>query len=154
MKLKRKFSTVIYIFLFIALILFSACKNSKNSENTKKSEAIQSHQQELQSLLDSQNFNGKQKYSLIKQIADTLRDEKDYQGLILFLTDWVDKNPDDMYNSYWLLMTADAYLAQGAEPVAEYYFDRILQQCQDLLVKGNSVHFICLQNLIQITSEN
>ena len=80
-----------------------------------------------------------------------MRDEKDYQGLILFLTDWVDKNPDDMYNSYWLLMTADAYLAQGAEPVAEYYFDRILQQCPDLLIKGNSAHFICLQKLIQIS---
>ena len=131
----------------LILILFSACKPAKNT----KTESIQKHQQELQALLNSQNFIGKQKYSLIKQIADTLRDEKDYQGLILFLTDWVDNNPDDMYNSYWLLMTAYAYLSTGAEPVAEYYFDRILQQCQDLLIKGNSVHFICLQNLIQIS---
>ena len=151
MKLKRIFTIVLYISLFLTLTLFSACKNSKTSKNTKKSEALQNHQQELQNLLESQTINGKQKYSLIKQIADTLRSEKDYQGLILFLTDWVDKNPDDMYNSYWLLMTADAYLAQGAEPVAEYYFDRILQQCPDLLIKGNSAHFICLQKLIQIS---
>ena len=48
-------------------------------------------------------------------------------------------------------MTAYAYMSSGAEPVAEYYFDRILQGYQDLLVKGNSVHFICLQNLIQIS---
>ncbi len=151
MILKRKITPYIYIFFFTILFIFSACKNTKNTGNNKKSASIQSHQQELQSLLDSQTFNGKQKYSLIKQIADTLRDEKDYQGLILFLTDWVDNNPDDMYNSYWLLMTADAYLAQGAEPVAEYYFDRILQQCPDLLIKGNSAHFICLQKLIQIS---
>ena len=123
MKLKRTVNFTIYILILTILFLFSACKNTRN---TKKSESIQNHQQELQNLLDSQTFNGKQKYSLIKQIADTLREEKDYQGLILFLTDWVDENPDDMYNSYWLLMTADAYLAQGAEPVAEYYFDRIL----------------------------
>ena len=102
-------------------------------------------------LLESENLNEKQRYSIIKQIADTLRDKKDYQGLVLFLTDWVDKNPDNMYNSYWLLMTADAYLSMGAEPVAEYYFDRILQQCPDLMIKGNSAHYICLQKLIQIS---
>ena len=77
MKLKRNFTIVLYILLFITFILFSACKNSKTSKNTKKSEALQNHQQELQTLLDSQTFNGKQKYSLIKQIADTLRSEKD-----------------------------------------------------------------------------
>jgi hypothetical protein len=119
MKLKRNFTNLLYISVFILLILFSACKNTKTSKNSKKSDKVQNHQQELQELLDSQTFNGKQKYSLIKQIADTLRSEKDYQGLILFLTDWVDKNPDDMYNSYWLLMTAHAYLSLGAEPVAE-----------------------------------
>ena len=87
----------------------------------------------------------------MNQIANNFLAEEDYQGLILFLTDWVEKNPDDMYNSYWLLMTAYAYLSTGAEPVAEYYFDRILQQSQDLLIKGNSIHFLCLQNLIQIS---
>ncbi len=96
MKLKRSVYPFTYIFFLLILTLFSACKNDKN---TKKTEYIQSHQQELQTLLNSQTFNGKQQYSLIKQIADTLRDEQDYQGLILFLTDWVDKNPDDMYNS-------------------------------------------------------
>ena len=136
------------VFLLSSLILFSGCKNSTAQ---KKSNQQLNTQEELQILLESGTLNAKQRYSIIKQMADNLLAEKDYQGLILFLTDWVDDNPDDMYNSYWLLMTAYAYLSTGAEPVAEYYFDRILQQCQDLLVKGNSVHFICLQNLIQIS---
>ena len=138
----------LFTLLFCTSILFSACKGSNS---IKKSEASLNKQQELQTLLESGSLNEKQRYSIIKQMADTLLAANDYQGLILFLTDWVDKNPSDMYNSYWLLMTAYAYLSTGAEPVAEYYFDRILQQCQDLLVKGNSVHFICLQNLIQIS---
>ena len=129
----------LFTLLFCTSILFSACKGSNS---IKKSEASLNKQQELQTLLESGSLNEKQRYSIIKQMADTLLAANDYQGLILFLTDWVDKNPSDMYNSYWLLMTAYAYLSTGAEPVAEYYFDRILQQCQDLLVKGNSVHFI------------
>ena len=136
------------VFLLSVLIIFSACKGGNS---IKKSGQTLNKQEELQNLLEFETLNDKQRYSIIKQMADSLLAQKDYQGLILFLTDWVDKNPNDMYNSYWLLMTAYAYLSTGAEPVAEYYFDRILQQCQDLLVKGNSVHFICLQNLIQIS---
>ena len=112
---------------------------------------MEENQYELKELLKSDKLDSKQQYAIINQIASNLLSVKDYQGVILFLTDWVEKHPDDMYNSYWLLMTAYSYLSTGAEPVAEYYFDRILQKCPDLLVKGNSIHFMCLQNLIQIS---
>lgn len=128
-------------------LLFSACKNNQNIQK----KTYNSKQQELQEILDTQILDVKQRYSIINQIANSYLENKDYQGLVLFLTDWVEQNPADMYNSYWLLMTAYAYRSMGAEPIAEYYFDRILNQCQDLLVKGNSVHFMCLQNLIQIS---
>ena len=48
-------------------------------------------------------------------------------------------------------MTGYAYLSMSAEPFAEYYFDRILRHYPDLLVKGRSVHFLCLKNLIRIS---
>lgn len=144
MKLKRLLS----ILCCTTTILFSACKNNQNIEKNISDERTQ---EELIYLLNTETLNDKQRYSIINQLANNYLASKDYQGLILFLTDWVEENPTDMYNSYWLLMTAYAYLSTGAEPIAEYYFDRILQQCQDLLVKGNSVHFICLQNLIQIS---
>ena len=136
------------VFVCISALLFSACNRN---QNTKTSQSITDNKLELKEILETQNLNEKQRYSIINQLASSYRIQKDYQGLILFLTDWVEENPNDMYNSYWLLMTADAYRSTGAEPVAEYYFDRILQQCPDLLVKGTSVHFKCLQNLIQIS---
>ena len=140
-----KFKSI--ILLLLSLLILSSCGKKIDIK-----EQIQSkNQAELQQLLQNQRLNDKQRYSIINQMANNLLASKDYHGVILFLTDWVDQNPDDMYNSYWLLMTAYAYLSTGAESVAEYYFDRILQQCQDLLIKGKSVHFICLQNLIQIS---
>ena len=151
---KFKFMNSTKNIFFLLLLFFSvsfvvSCnRNITIEENQKK---LNDNQQELQLILETQNLNEKQRYSIINQMANNLLATQDYQGVILFLTDWVENNPDDMYNSYWLLMTAYAYLSIGAEPVAEYYFDRILNQCQDLLVKGNSVHFMCLQNLIQIS---
>jgi len=131
--------------LIILTLLFISCnQNSKTSE-------FSSNQSDLQEILETQNLNPQQRYAIINQLASNLLASKDYQGLILFLTNWVEDNPNDMYNSYWLLMTAYAYLSTDAEPIAEYYFDRILQQYPDLLVKNNSIHFMCLQNLIQIS---
>ena len=142
-----KFKSI--ILLLLSLLILSSC--GKKIDIDIKGQIQSKNQAELQQLLQNQRLNDKQRYSIINQMANNLLASKDYHGVILFLTDWVDQNPDDMYNSYWLLMTAYAYLSTGAESVAEYYFDRILQQCQDLLIKGKSVHFICLQNLIQIS---
>ena len=42
-------------------------------------------------------------------------------------------------------------MESDATPIAEYYFDRVLKEYNDLTVQGQSVHFICLQHLIQIS---
>lgn len=112
---------------------------------------LNSNQEELREILETQDLNPQQRYTIINQMANNLLAAKDYQEIILFLTSYVEENPEDIYNSYWLLMTAYAYLSTGAEPMAEYYFDRILKECDDLLVKGQSIHYMCLQNLIQIS---
>ena len=98
--------------------------------------------------------NSQTSFSIINQIADSFRYQGDNQSLILFLTDFVEKNPDNPYNSYWLLLTAYTYMQENADSVAEYYFDRIIQNYDDLLVKGKSVHILCLQNLIQISTSS
>lgn len=133
------------IYTLLISVFLTGCKNVHNISEKEKTQA------ELKEILLTQNLEQKQRYAIINQMANNLLSEEDYQGVILLLTNWVEENPDDMYNSYWLLMTAYAYLSLNAEPVAEYYFDRILQTCSDLLYKGNSIHFMCLQNLIHIS---
>ena len=140
-----------HFFFYVALIIFSLSSCNASSKNKKSNSDFTETQEQLQIILETQELNQQQRYTIINQMANNLLAAKDYQGVVLFLTDWVEANPDDLYNSYWLLMTAYAYLSTGAEPVAEYYFDRILNKCQDLLVKDQSIHFICLQNLIQIS---
>ena len=144
-KLKAIYKSVFLIFLFCSTLLCFSCHREPEAGSKEKTQA------ELKEILLTQELEPKQRYTIINQMANALLSEQDYQGVILLLTNWVEENPDDMYNSYWLLMTAYAYLSLNAEPVAEYYFDRILQTCPDLLVKGNSIHFMCLQNLIQIS---
>ena len=147
--MKQIIKKLLLIIITFSSIIFSACKSAKSTKNTAS--VFEENQAQLLHILEKGDLNEQQRYTIINQMATNYLNLKDYQGAVLFLTDWVEQNPNDMYNSYWLLMTAYAYLSMGAEPVAEYYFDRILQQYQDLLVKGNSIHFMCLQNLIQIS---
>lgn len=150
MRIKSYFKRLFfYIFALTMLSSFISC-GTKNPEKDSR-QAIEKSQAELYTLLENPDLKSVSRYAIVNQIATNLITLQDRQGVILFLTSWVEKHPDDIYNAYWLLLTAYAYLADGAEPVAEYYFDRILLCYQDLLVKGNSVHFSCLQNLIQIS---
>ena len=136
----------ITFFAFCVYILFAF---SCTQETT-----ISKNQKELFELLEKEKDNSQTSFSIINQIADSFRYQGDNQSLILFLTDFVEKNPDNPYNSYWLLLTAYTYMLENADSVAEYYFDRIIQNYDDLLVKGKSVHVLCLQNLIQISTSS
>ena len=136
----------ITFFAFCVYILFAF---SCTQETT-----ISKNQKELFELLEKEKDNSQTSFSIINQIADSFRYQGDNQSLILFLTDFVEKNPDNPYNSYWLLLTAYTYMQENADSVAEYYFDRIIQNYDDLLVKGKSVHVLCLQNLIQIITSS
>lgn len=143
-----RLNKLIPAFLLISAMFFVSCRTEENDKNA----AIEKSQTELFALLDQENLEPVSRYAIVNQIATNLVSLNDQQGLILFLTNWVEEHPEDSYNAYWLYLTACAYLSNGAEPVAEYYFDRILVNYQDLLVKGVSIHLTCLQNLIQIST--
>ncbi|MBQ9537736.1 MAG: tetratricopeptide repeat protein [Treponema sp.] len=130
-----------------------AQEESKADQSIKKA---QKTRVELEKLLQAGGFDEDSRCALVKQIAQTMMATKDYNSLIIFLTDWVEKNPDDKYNAYWLLMTANAYLENDSRPIARYYLERIIKNYPDLMVQGQSIHFLSLQKLIRIseTSEN
>ena len=135
----------------IAALLLS-CRAAATPE-AAQARAFATTQEQLQALLAEDNSK-ETRYGIINSIATNMLSAADYTSLILFLTGWVEAHPADEYNAYWLLMAAHAYLETGAEPVAEYYFERILHNYDDLIVQGRSVHFLCLQHLIQISTNS
>lgn len=125
--------------VYIIFMIFS-CSNTQNP------------QKNMLELLDELSLSQENRYALVNQIAMEYIAAKEEDELILFITDYVEKNPNDIYNPYWLLMIASVYLEKGAEPIAEYYFDRIIQNYDDLMVRDQSIHISCLQHLIQIST--
>lgn len=141
----------IYI-IFSALLFTLSCSNDSSKYLIDELDQSRAEQKQLVSLLETSHPDTETRFALIKGITGNLLAEGHTDSLILFLTLFVEKNPDDPYTAYWLLSIATFYLEENATKVAGYYFERILKNCPDLEIKGQSIHRICLQNLIKITS--
>ena len=112
---------------------------------------IRAEQEELISLLDSARLAQETAFTLKNRIAANLAATGNTSALTVFLTSDAAAGGSDPYAAYWLLMAADVYMKQNAPEIAAYYFEQILDNCKDLTVRGNSIHQICLQNLIGIS---
>jgi len=90
-------------------------------------------------------------FAVVREIANSFARAKEYGRLIHFLGKRTIDHPDDPYNSYYLLMIAYIYMQQDALPVAALYFDLIVKNNPDLTVNGESIHFACLNQLINLS---
>lgn len=156
MKIKRNFhgtlsaKTILAAAISIVLCaLIVSCSKKNPEKNAGRSSTL-----ELKKMLErEEGISEKSRYAIMNALASNMLKEGATDELILFLTESVERHPRDKYNSYWLLMCAYFYIEMGQEQVAEYYFERILRCYDDLVVKGQSIHFLCLERLVQI-SEN
>ncbi|MBR1404352.1 MAG: tetratricopeptide repeat protein [Treponema sp.] len=150
MKNHPRFEIRIFCSLLLALITLSCTRLSPAEE--KSAETLD----QLYALLDDSSISPQSRYAVINRIANLFYAQERTDDMVLFLTEWVETHPGDTYDAYWLYMVASNYLKEGQEPLAEYYYERIITNFQDLLVNGESIHFACLQHLIQISksSEN
>ena len=139
----------LFCFLCLSILILSiSCSSSDNKKQQTKS-----NQKELLALLNT-DMTEESRFTVLYQIANNYIAENKHDELVLFLTDYVEKHPNDKFNPYWLLMVAYSYMERGALPIAEYYFDRILNNYDDLIVKDTSIHYTCLKNLVKITKSS
>jgi len=104
-------------------------------------------------LLEQERDVGENRFIIIQQITNRLYGARELEKLILFLTNYVEKNQNDPYNAYYLDIVATAYRDMGAEPMAVHYYERILMNYPDLLVSGTTVHYQCLQELLSLEED-
>lgn len=133
------------------IILLQSCSMSRSDYLYDNLRSGKEEQRQLIRLMEADSTGNETRFALMNGIASNLLAEKNNTELILFLSSSVENNPEDPYNGYWLLMLAHVYLDNESPDVARYYFERIVNNCPDLEIKGSSIHLASLQNLIQIT---
>ncbi|MDR3123938.1 MAG: tetratricopeptide repeat protein, partial [Treponema sp.] len=109
---------------------------------------------DLFSLLGRESRSGEEQFSVVREIAGEYARLKEYGRLINFLSSWTHGHPEDPYTAYYLLMIAYAYSMQEAYVMSALYFDIIVKNYPDLSVRGESIHLICLNRLINLTDND
>jgi tetratricopeptide (TPR) repeat protein len=136
---------------FIIILALTGCKMKEQDHFDSYYLTGTEQLKSLFTLLEQEALPGEGQFALIREIANTYARQKEYGVLINFLAARV--SPNDLYNAYYLLMIADAYIQQDAYPVAALYFDIIIKNYPDLFVKGESIHLACLNKLLSISTE-
>jgi len=107
---------------------------------------------ELFRLLNDEEQGTEDEFAVIREIAATFARLKDYDRVIHFLSAQTINNPADPYNGYYFLMIAYAHMQQGSNPIAALYFDLIIKNYPDLIINNESIHLVCLRNLINMNN--
>ncbi len=150
--MKQKNNILFTAAILLWAILFSSCKLNKNSDSNVLT--LETTISQLEDLLKDPEITEKTRYGVINRMANLYYTNQKYNEMNLFLENWVENHPEDDFNAYWLFMIATDYINKNQEPIAEYYYERILKNCPDLIINSQSVHFACLQKLIQISKNS
>ncbi|MCL2792984.1 MAG: tetratricopeptide repeat protein [Spirochaetaceae bacterium] len=94
------------------------------------------------------------RFIVMRQILEFLSGKVSNGEINLFLTTYAEKNQDDPFNAYYLMVVARKFREDMAFPFAVKYYERILRNYHDLLYRGNSIHFLALRDLLDIVDDD
>lgn len=139
------------LIILIPLLAVFSC----TSPNSYYMTGPQEQRAELKNLfhhLENSAEKNESKFILLQQIIKILHEQGETEKLNLLLTTYVEKNPEDPFNAYYLFIVAQNYERGEAYPFATHYYERILRNYADLLVRGRSIHLLSLKELIQFSA--
>lgn len=143
-----------FLILLPAVLLFTAgCGHYNDPYYVTGTKEQKKELSQLSRMLEGQSDTPESNFIVIQEIIKILQTEDETEKLNLFLTTYVEKNSEDPFNAYYLMVVAQNYLKRGAHPFAVLYFERILKNYSDILVHGTSVHYTCLSNLIDMVDD-
>jgi len=104
-------------------------------------------------LLAREDQPGATRFTLLHEITQRLRVQGEIPRINLLLTTYAAQNPTDPYGAHYLYEVAENYRQSGALPLARTYYRRIVKSLPDLVEKGESIHYLCLMNLIPLETD-
>jgi tetratricopeptide (TPR) repeat protein len=156
MKMKKNV-LLLLIIVFLSIIITITIVSCRQTDNAgfdpyfiTGDRENREHFTELFNLKRLEEPGSEGEFAVIREIAASFARQRDFDRLIHFLSDKVINNPEDQYNGYYLLMIAYAHMQLGSKPVAAMYFDIIVNNYPDLVINDESIHLVCLRQLIEL----
>lgn len=144
-----KFKTLI---LFICLFLFTSCVEDKYSFYIEKDNPNKKELEKLFPLLENNPENSENRFTVMSKILHFMLPQNNPGKMNLLITDYINNNPDDPYNSYYYIILAISFINNDQNEFAIPYLHRVVKNYGDLNVNnGQSTHYLALKKLVEIS---
>jgi len=138
-----------YGLLLLTISVFLSCqpKASGDFRTYDLGLSTQDQKELLHPFLESRDYD--YNFALFDQISRTI--EPEHQSmLMLLITDYLKSHEEDPYQAYYLLRIALYYQSMKAEEVSRIYLNRLVNNTEDLIIKGQSIHLTALNQLLSM----
>lgn len=135
----------------ICLTLLTSCKENKYSFYIDRDNPNKTELERLFPLLYSNQEYSENRFTVMSKILTYLLIQDTPGKLNLLVTDYINENPNDPYNSYYLIILALSYINANQNDFAIPYLHRVVKNYSDLNIKGESTHFSALKTLVDIS---
>ncbi len=136
----------------LILALFLSCRGKQLAYETgdpQSDEKIQS----LLSLLE-EGDDETCRYGVMEQIISLMRKQGASGALKKIITDYLVRFPGDSYNGYYLLLLGTIHEEEGNSDIGAIYYNRLLKNYEDLIIRGQSLHHYSLNKLLKYYEGN
>lgn len=142
-----------YLTLIICVLLtLISCNKGGYSHYIDSDNPNREKLEELFPLLDRQQEHSENRFTIMSEIIAMMLKQRSIGKLNLLITTYINENPDDPYNSYYLLLLSSAYIKNEKNDFAKQYLHRIIKNYPDLDINGLSTHYSALTTLAKIST--
>ena len=143
--------TIFLVLIAALLIPLSGCSQEGRYLSLSKGDRIRFNR--IYRQLETETSHEK-RFIAMRQMLEFLSSRVSRGEINLFLTTYVQKNQNDPFNAYYLMLVARNHREDMAYPFAIKYYERILRNYHDLRHMGNSIHFLALRDLLNIVEND
>lgn len=139
-----KLSGITVLITILCFSILTSCDSQKRQEER--------YLLKLHSSLEN-TADYEKNYITITQIQNILHQQGKDDELRAMLTEYADRHPQDPFNACYLFIAGKNHMDSGDETAALRYFSRILDTCQDVQYKGESIRFMCLRTILSYSPD-
>ncbi len=143
-----------FFFVVGLLIILTSCNKEKYPQYIENDNPHKVELELLFPLLEVDQKHHENRFTVMSEIISKMRNQEDLGKLNLLITTYINNNPKDPYNSYYILSLASNYLKKDLIDFAKVYLNKAIMEFQDLEIRGESTHLKALEILIGITNDN
>lgn len=140
--------------IFLAFILLVSCSTHKLQDAEQLQVVNVDNVRELvNDLYGQSSYQARDRVVIVEQLIQKMESEQKGKLVAPFLGQYIQRFPEDPYNTYYLYLIGLQYEKLGEKELATIYFRSCLNSNADVIVQGDSVHLQSIQRLLEYPIE-